>query len=506
MADKISREARRELLEALRDRYRGVLKSGKARILDEFVAVAGCHRKHAVRLLRRRQQPSAMQNSPSRRVYDEAVKSALIVVWEASDRICGKRLKAVLPELVAALTRHGHLKLDGEVYSRLLAASPATIDRLLAPIRSTAKGCKRRHAARRKPSQKIAVRTFADWNEPEPGFLEVDLVAHSGGSMAGSFIHSLVATDICSGWTESLPLLAREQSLVVEGLDVIRRRVPFPMRGIDTDNDSAFINDSLFTYCESRQITFTRSRPYQKNDQAWIEQKNGSVIRRFVGYERFSGSVSGQALACLYQAVRLFVNYFQPSFKLLEKTREGAKVRKRYSAPATPCDRLLAHPSVDESAKEQLKTERLTLDPLDILHRARDAQAALAALGSPDPTHGPGKESLDKFLAQLAELWRSGEPRATHRKAGTKPRDWRTRKDPFETLWAEILLRLQETPEATAKDLFERVKRDHPGQFHDGQLRTLQRRIRDWRQVMARKLVYGCLEQDAEPTEAVAVS
>lgn len=144
-----------------------------------------------------------------------------------------------------------------------------------------------------------------------------------------------------------------------------------------------------------------------------------------------------------------------------------AKVRKRYSAPATSCDRLLAHPSVDESAKEQLKTERLTLDPLDILHRARDAQAALAALGSPDPTHGPGKESLDKFLAQLAELWRSGEPRATHRKAGTKPRDWRTRKDPFETLWAEILLRLQETPEATAKDLFERVKRDHPGQFHD---------------------------------------
>jgi hypothetical protein len=322
--------------------------------------------------------------------------------------------------------------------------------------------------------------------------------------MAGTFIHSLVATDISSGWTEAVPLLAREQSLVVEGLNVIRRRVPFQMRGIDTDNDSAFINDSLFSYCENHQIKFTRSRAYHKNDQAWIEQKNGSVVRRFVGYERFSGSVAGQALACLYEAVRHFVNYFQPSFKLLEKIREGSKVRKRYSAPTTPCDRLLVHPSLDDKTKEKLKEERMSLDPLGLLHRARDAQAALAALGSPDPTHGPGKESLDKFLAQLGELWRSGEPRATHRKAATNPRDWRTRKDPFETLWAEILLRLQETPEATAKDLFERLKQDYPRRFHDGQLRTLQRRIRDWRHVMARKLVYGCLGEEAEPAEAVA--
>jgi hypothetical protein len=333
------------------------------------------------------------------------------------------------------------------------------------------------------------VRTFADWNEPAPGFLEVDFVAHGGDSMQGTFLWSLVATDVCSGWTEAVPLVAREQSLVVEGLEVIRRRLPVPVLGIDSDNDSAFINETLQGYCKERRIEFTRSRPYKKNDQAWIEQKNGSVIRRFVGYRRFSGLIAGQCLARLYRVVRLYVNYFQPSFKLLSKTRDGAKIKKRYHKPATPCERLLAHASVSDAAKEALRAELAPLDPAALLHRIREGQAALAALDSGDLSHGPERQSLEEFLAKLPELWRAGEVRPTHRNAPPSPRTWRTRKDPFEEVWPEILLWLQQDPESTAKSLMDRLHRDYPGRFPDGQLRTLQRRIREWRHVMARELV-----------------
>ena len=211
--------------------------------------------------------------------------------------------------------------------------------------------------------------------------------------------------------------MAREQSLVVEGLEVIRRQLPVPILGIDSDNDSAFINETLQGYCKEQQIEFTRSRPYQKNDQAWIEQKNGSVIRRFVGYRRFSGLIAGQCLARLYRMVRLYVNYFQPSFKLLSKTRDGAKIKKRYHKPATPCERLLAHASVSDAAKEALRAELAPLDPAELLHQIREGQAALAALGSGDLSHGPERQSLEEFLAKLPELWREGEVRPTHRNA-----------------------------------------------------------------------------------------
>src|SRR5579885_2666787 len=311
--------------------------------------------------------------------------------------------------------------------------------------------------------------------------------------MQGTFLWSLVATDVCSGWTEVVPLLAREQSLVTEGLEVIRRQFPVPVLGIDSDNDGAFINDTLLAYCQLRHLEFTRSRAYQKNDQAWIEQKNGSVVRRFAGYDRLTGVVAGQCLAVLFQAMRLFVNYFQPSFKLRSKTREGARVKKTYHPPATPCARLLAHASVTEDAKEKLRSERERLDPLELLHRIREAQGAISALGSEDRGGGPGRESLEQFLAKLPQLWREGEARPTHRQRASRPHDWRTRKDPFEGVWSEVLLWLQEDPEATAKSLFERLDQAYPGRFPAGQLRTLQRRVREWRRVMARELVYACV-------------
>ena len=215
------------------------------------------------------------------------------------------------------------------------------------------------------------MRTFADWHEPAPGFLEVDLVVHCGESMAGSFASTLVLTDIASGWTECVALLVREASLVVDALDRLRGALPFPLRGIDTDNGSEFVNEPLITFCTDHAIEFTRSRPYRKNDQAWVEQKNGSVVRRLVGYGRLEGLAAGEALARLYSASRLFVNFFQPSFKLAEKTRVGAHVHKRYHAPETPCARLLASGEIADSMKDRLRAVLVTLDPLRLLDEIR---------------------------------------------------------------------------------------------------------------------------------------
>lgn len=498
MVDTISAPVRSEVLAALRQRYRDATKKEKTRILDEFVALAGCHRKHAIRLLALLKSEAREGGQPGdRRVYDEAVREALVVIWEASDRICGKRLKAVLPCLVEAMERHGHLDLDTNVRARLLCVSAATIDRLLKPIRRTA-GSRRKQRRRKKISPRVPIRTFDDWNGPPPGFLEVDFVAHCGGVLSGSYIHSLVATDVCSGWTEAVPLLAREQSLVAEGIGVIGRQIPVPILGINSDNDSAFINETLVVYCADAEIEFTRSRAYRKNDQAWIEQKNGAVIRRFVGYERYAGPVAGQALARLYGLLRLYVNYFQPSFKLLEKRRDGARTFKRYDKPTTPCDRLLAEEALDATTKAALRQQRATLDPVALLHNIREAQSTLAALSSPESSDAPARESLERFLSSLPTLWRQGEVRPTHLPRAKRARTWRTRKDPFEGVWSDVVVWLQQEPDVTAKALFERLQALRPGQFSDGQLRTLQRRVREWRTLMARELVYGVFESSEQ--------
>ncbi len=232
---KLSRAARRELLTALRDRYARGNKIDKGAILDEFVALSGYNRKYATRLLGAASgtEPGPRARS-SNRIYDEAVKESLIVLWEASDRICGKRLQAILPSLIESLEGHGHLQLDLDVRSKLLSISPASIDRMLKPVRKTA-GSRRRHPRRRsRHHAKVPIRTFADWHGPDPGYLEIDLVAHCGGNMAGSFIQSLSVTDVSSGWVEAVPLLAREQTLVTEALEVIGGRLPIPVLGIDS--------------------------------------------------------------------------------------------------------------------------------------------------------------------------------------------------------------------------------------------------------------------------------
>jgi len=418
----------------------------------------------------------------------------LIVLWEASDRVCGKRLKALVPLLVQSLESHGHLQLDQEVRTRLLAVSAATIDRALAPPRLEVRGkIRRRGKAKYKVRTKVLVKTFADWHEPAPGFVEVDCVAHCGGSMAGSFINSLVLTDVATGWTECLPLVVKTGELVVDAIHTVRPMLPFPILGINVDNGCEFINESMLTYCKENQITLTRGRPHQSNDQAWIEQKNGSVVRRFLGYERFEGLPTAKAISRLYVASRLFVNFFQPSFKLESKARIRARVRKIYHPPATPCQRVLDCMAIPEATKENLRTMATKLDPLQLLEEIRVMQDHIARIAQgealPIPPHRDAE--LDQFLKSLSTAWRSGEVRATHQRAD-KPinRYWRTRDDPFEEAWPTLLSWLEETPQATAKDLFQRLQGLCPDIFPNNQLRTLQRRVRAWRCAEARRLLF----------------
>src|SRR5277367_4716124 len=412
---------RAELAAAIRPRYRSASGKQKRKILDEFVASTGYHEKSAIRVLNGQpvKNRSRTRNRPS--IYDEAARVALIVMWEASDRVCGKRLKALMPILLPALERNGHLKLDETIRVKILAMSAATIDRLLRAPRSVTRSKKRRRIEP-EPRRRIPLRTFADWNEPVPGSMEMDLVAHCGAVNRGSYINSLVLTDIASGWTEAAPLVVRESHLVVETLERIRVGLPFALRALDVDNGSEFVNERLIEYCLSQGIELTRSRPYRKNDQAWIEQKNGAIVRKLLGYRRFEGIAAAQVLARLYGASRLFVNFFQPSFKLAEKHRQGAQVTKRYHPPETPCARLLQADTLGEPIKRKLREVEIALDPLQLLEEVRAMQSHLVVLADGEKIDAPMQPpNLAEFLASLSGAWRAGEIRPTHRME-SKPR------------------------------------------------------------------------------------
>lgn len=499
---------RKELIEAVGARYRGSTTIEKKAILDEFVALTGYHRKHAIKVLGT--APPAEQKAPARdRVYDEAVRQALIVLWEAGDRVCGKRLKPLIPVLITAMERHGHLELDALVKAKLLQISAATIDRSLSGARAHIDGTRRRRtgvgAAIRRS---VPVRTFSDWRDPPPGFFEVDMVEHCGGPKTdGDFVHTLTLTDIASGWTECVAMPLRNQSLIVEALIVVADDLPFAMLGIDTDNDSAFMNQTVFDHCKANGLEQTRSRAYKKNDQAWVEQKNGAVVRRLVGYGRLSGLAATHALAQLYAASRLYINFFQPSFKLKAKTRDGARVSKTYHAPATPCDRLLASAAVSDKIKSSLREQFDRLDPVSLLRDIRAAQGVLsemAARGPRDATVSTSEApAVATYLQSLATAWKEGEVRPTHRRKTTETRWWRTRADPFEHAWPVVEGWLVAEPTVTAKELLTRLAKLVPDAYASkAQLRTLQRRIKAWRAEKAKDLILGRLRtasrEDAE--------
>ena len=482
------------LLRALVERYREARRAEKGRILTEFAEVTGYHRTHAERLLRGGEPSGRSRPRPERRLYDDAVREALIVIWEASDRICGKRLKPLIPMLITSMERHGHLALAPEVRARLETVSAATIDRILAPIRTHVAGRRRRRATSPAIRRSVPIRTHADWGDPPPGFAEADLVAHCGPSTSGSFVQTLVLTDVASGWTECAPLLFREQQLLGEVLTVMREITPFPLRGLDTDNDTVFINETIKSWCEAAGVEFTRSRPYRKNDQAHIEQKNGAIVRRMVGYRRLEGLAAAEALARLYRPMRLFVNFFQPCFKLAEKQREGARVRKRYHPPLTPHQRLVADARVPQALKDALDAQQAALDPVRLLGEIRTAQQVLVEIADKAPAVDASmiraEPALEIFLAGLRLAWKEGEVRPTARPKAARPRG-RRRPDPLKDVAAELETWFEADPGVTGRQLLDKLQAAHPETYPDKLLRTVQRRLKVWRRERASALVFG---------------
>ncbi len=375
-----------EYAEAVRWRYFKSSKKMKTKILDEFVAATGLHRKAVIRLLNRRSRPPGRKRSGRPKLYGVEVMAALKVAWEATDRLCSKRFHPFLPELVGILKRNGELSITEETEAQLCRMSPSTIDRILRRWRGSGT---RRGLSTTKPGtllkNAIPVRTFSEWNEDKPGFLEVDLVAHCGDSAEGFYLTTLSAVDVATGWCEPVAVWGKGQDRVGGAVYDLRKRLPMPMLGLDSDNGSEFINRSLYDYCKRSHITFTRSRSYKKNDSCHVEQKNWSVVRKTIGYDRFSSKVALEALDDVYILLRLYVNFFQPVRKLVSKSRHGAKVHKVYDTAQTPYQRLLKSGVLTEDKKRELASIYAVLNPVKLLRQLRQAVEHLCTLAEPPP-------------------------------------------------------------------------------------------------------------------------
>ena len=374
----MSLKSKNELIEAVRPRYLKAGKVEKQKILDEFTSATGYHRKHAIRMLKNRVAKTRRRKRTGYpTIYRGEVVQVLEQIWEIYGRICSKRLQPFLPEAMRILERCQEMELSEATKELLMKISSASIDRCLRPVR-----LQRLHGlSTTKPGSLlrnlIPVRTFTEWDEERPGFLEIDLVAHCGNTTAGQFLCTLTCTDLCTGWTEVTGLLHRSQEAVSEALCRMRQRLPFPLLGIDSDNGGEFINDLLYRYCLDEHITFTRSRPYQKNDQAHVEQKNWSVVRHTVGYDRWETQQELDLLDSIYDDLRLYINSFQPSLKLIAKERIGNKTIKRYDTAKTPHQRVLDRKDISLKAKARLMNLYLQLNPAELRRRIDQKTAQL---------------------------------------------------------------------------------------------------------------------------------
>lgn len=366
----MSASARGELARARWKEYHHSGRRGKSRILDEFVAATGVARKTAISLLRNPPPTKAKPRGRPGKRYGPDVRAALEWVWAVSDYICSKRLVSGLPHLISMMESHGESHWDEPTKEKLLKLSPATCDRLLYAVRerSSARGRSLTKPGTMLKSQ-IAIRTWSDWAEQEPGYCEGDLVHHCDNDTSGEYLHSLTITDVLLGWTENEALRNRSEQTVKNAVESIRLRMPYPIKGLDFDCGGEFINEIMLRYCRENKILFTRARPGHKNDQCRVEQKNWTVVRQNAGYNRYEGEDARRALSALYRALRLQVNFVLPSMRLVSKERVGAKIHKTYDQAKTPCQRALDHPCVPEEIKERLRTEEAGVRPTHIMRQ-----------------------------------------------------------------------------------------------------------------------------------------
>ena len=380
----MTRRSIEEYADAVRGRYFRASKKKKTEILDEFVANTGLHRKATIRLLNRRKILPGRKRRGRPKLYDLEVMAALKVGWEATDRICSKRLQPFLPELVGILKTKGEITVTEETEEKLGRMSASTIDRILRRWRRK----EPRHGiSTTKPGtllkNAIPVRTFSEWDEKKPGFIEADLVAHCGDSVEGFYLTTLSTVDVATGWCEPVAVWGKGHDRVGGAVHHVRERLPMPMLGLDSDNGSEFINRGLYDYCRRNHITFTRSRSYKKNDSCYVEQKNWAVVRQVIGYDRFSSKAAFKALEDVYTLLRLYVNFFQPVLKLVKKNRHGAKVHKIYDTAQTPYQRLLKSGVITEDKRRELAHIYGALNPVTLLKQIRKTVEYLWTLAEP---------------------------------------------------------------------------------------------------------------------------
>jgi len=363
----VTRSSIREYANAIKVRYQKGTKKQKGQILDEFTKATGLHRKASIRLLNRRLVSKKKRSGRPVR-YGIEVIQALRAVWEASDRLCSKRLHPFLPEFIQVLRRCGESNIGTEIEKALCSMSPATIDRLL---QSWKRMDGRRSLSTTKPGSllrsAIPIRTFADWQENRPGFIEVDLVAHCGENLEGFYLNTLMAVDVATGWAEFVGVWGKGQERVGAAIHNVRARLPFPMLGLDSDNGSEFINQDIARWCQRAGITFTRSRPYKKNDNCFVEQKNGSIIRRVIGRDRYTSKHAYETLNRTYYLLRLYINFFQPVMKLISKERHGARVHRTYDKAQTPFQRVLNFGAATPDKKSEMLSTYAHLNPVHLL-------------------------------------------------------------------------------------------------------------------------------------------
>jgi len=385
---------RKAVTKTMAKRYRKASRTEKTTMLDELCALTGWTRDHARRALRvaAATGDTAPARAPRPRIYGHDVAEPLRMIWATLNGPSGKRLAPFMAEIVEVLERHGELELTSTVRAKLLQISAATIDRLLAPERARLQ-IKGRSGT--KPGtllkRQIPIRTFADWNDLAPGFCEVDLVAHDGGNAAGEFCQTLDLTCVATGWTEMRALRNKAQRWCFEALMDIEATLPFPLLGLDSDNGSEFINAHLYQWCVDQRITFTRSRPQRKNDNCFVEQKNFPVVRQQVGYLRYDTPAELEVLGELYRHLRLYVNFFQPQMRLVEKVRQGAKLTRRHDPARTPYRRIMDSPLVADEAKDALTRHYLELNPVALKLDIARCQDQLLELARTKPTN-PRKE------------------------------------------------------------------------------------------------------------------
>jgi len=374
----MSHRSKREMIEAIQPRYLKASRAVKHQILDEFIATTGYHRKHAIRVLKHGPKPKGMKKAGRSKVYQGEVVVVLEQIWEICGRICSKRLQPFLPEMVTVLERFSEINMSPETRKLLLGMSRATIDRCLRKARFTQPG---RGISTTKPGsllkKAIPVRTFTPWEEELPGFMEFDLVAHCGISTEGTYLNTLTGTDLATGWTDIRAIANKTQAAVAQAIIELRQDLPFPLLGLDSDNGSEFINNTLYSYCISEQITFTRSRPYEKNDQAHVEQKNWSVVRHNVGYDRLETPEELSLLRSIYIDLRLYINFFQPVLKLVGKVRVDGRTIRTYDKAITPFRRVLALDTIPLDVKARLTNQFVQLNPVALRRNIDDKVAIL---------------------------------------------------------------------------------------------------------------------------------